>query len=960
MDDIFKVIFKMEADASGLVKGLNEVNSKYAESNKELQKQETELQRLLDLESQLQQGRAKATSPNAIIKYNTELKNTAEQIKKVKESVENMTVVNDKVGKSAKALNEQIKGAFDATRINAVNREAKEFEKTLHASTLPPPKITNEFIRLRSELKQAKSDLIDAFGSGNQEEIQKAAQKVGGIQDRINSLNDTVRNFATGSKFKIINNLFRDIAVNIASFDFSQANEQAKQLLAVSKAMTFKEALGGIKDLGSTFLNIGKSLLRNPIFLLGAAIFAIISNFDKLKNAGGAIGATFRFIGGIVDSLKESFFFLTDAIGLTEQALQKLNEQKLTNLKAEVEQLDKLTERYIKLLKSQNQDTEKAEKERLNIIITNSLKQLDAYRALQKSRGELTEDEKKDFNDLAEKIADARTEIVVIENESLNKRRELAKKYAADIRAIFDDLDKRIKEQTTRGQSFKISTELDPGSTAQIRAEFALRKRLELEDIAETRKLALEKVKTKKDAAIVEQKIDALTKITNLNRTRELNKAIIDADSKLILEKDEIQKNANLSEVEQFIASNKLSEEEAAAERVSILIQYYNERQKLLENQLAREKAAGLSSLDSEKNLADLIIKGQEEVAKALDVQLRLILKNSLAREAEEQRHQDVMNQLQGDSESQRLFKQLEFEKKKLEILKASGKATEQELKEQSNKVEEVERTAREKRIQENIGYFEQISNAAFNATEQVINAKIKEIDKLSELQSKRVEDAKEIADKGNAELYELEQKRLEDLNKQREIFVKRQQALATIELIANTAIAVSKAAAQGGVAAAITIAAALIALTGGLIQARSIASQAAYYEGGYTGEGDPKRESKALGKKSYIYHNKEFVFNHEKTGKYRDIFEGIHRGDIDLADWKRKVAAYEQLRIGAMFQQKSDSVDMGKVEKELSYIRTAIENQSTSVNLDENGLSMRFKKIRSRNSFIKNNIGRA
>ncbi len=40
--------------------------------------------------------------------------------------------------------------------------------------------------------------------------------------------------------------------------------------------------------------------------------------------------------------------------------------------------------------------------------------------------------------------------------------------------------------------------------------------------------------------------------------------------------------------------------------------------------------------------------------------------------------------------------------------------------------------------------------------------------------------------------------------------------------------------------------------------------SQAQFYEGGYTGDGDPREQSLALGKKPYIYHKKEYVVNHE------------------------------------------------------------------------------------------------
>jgi hypothetical protein len=1027
VSELFKVIFQLEGDSSGAVKALNEVNAKYREQNTELQKQEEELQKLQKHFTDLENAKAKANNPTAIVKYNAELKKTREEIEKVRGVTENLKVSTDSLGKSTDNLGKKINDAFDQTKLNGFKSEAKnlftnpiqqierlrkeselleqslgkattaeefkkisseiqknndeikKFEKTLNDATKPPPKITGEFARLKIELKKAKDELQAAFGTGSQKDIEKSAQKVGDIQDKINSLNDTVKNFASGSKFKIIGNLFRDIAGNLFQLDFAQANEQSKQLLAITKSITFKDAIRGIKDLGGTLLNVGTALLANPIFLLGTVVVLLIANFEKLKTSGGILGGTLTFLSHVVEGLKFALVSLTDAIGLTELAFQRLNEQKLDGLKKQAEVADLVAKRIIRIQNSLRLDTEQTEKDRLQIIINNAEAQLKVYKKLEKSKGDLTKEERDDYHALARTIGDSRAEITAVENEGYLRRKEAAETYARDIRKLFDDLNQRIKQQQAAGTKFKIQTEFESGSVDQIKADFNLRKKLEEDDIDRTRKNAIESVenfkkaelekrkdaistkiineKAAKELAEVEDKIQKLRNVTTINRRRELSKALIDAEFKAAKDRIEIQKNANLSELEEFIASNKLTEEQAAEARVEILIQYYNDRQKLLQKQIEREKAAGLNTVEAQKELNELLIKGNEEVAKALDAQLRLILKNSLARISEEERHQDVINQLQGDSESQRLRKQLEFEKEKLRILKESNKATEQEIKDQQNKVEELEKTAKQKRILENIGYFEQISTAAFNATNQVINAKLQEIDKLTELQQKRVDDAKDIAQDGNAELYELEQKRLDDLNKQRELFVRRQQALATIELIANTAIAVSKAAAQGGVAAAITIAAALIALTGGLIQARSIASQAAYYDGGYTGDGNPRDESKAIGTKPYTYHKAEFVMNHQKTAKYKDIFQAIHKGDIDLHDWQRKVVAYEGMKFN---NYRPEPVDFTKMEGKLNTLIAAVEGQSTSLVFDEHGLQARFKNIKTRNGFLKGNIGKA
>jgi len=57
--------------------------------------------------------------------------------------------------------------------------------------------------------------------------------------------------------------------------------------------------------------------------------------------------------------------------------------------------------------------------------------------------------------------------------------------------------------------------------------------------------------------------------------------------------------------------------------------------------------------------------------------------------------------------------------------------------------------------------------------------------------------------------------------------------------------------------------------------------------QGGYTGEGNPHEESRALGDKSYTYHKKEFVLNHELTGKHRNFFEALHQDKLHKLTWQ-------------------------------------------------------------------------
>lgn len=270
--------------------------------------------------------------------------------------------------------------------------------------------------------------------------------------------------------------------------------------------------------------------------------------------------------------------------------------------------------------------------------------------------------------------------------------------------------------------------------------------------------------------------------------------------------------------------------------------------------------------------------------------------------------------------------------------------------------------TAREEMLKQ-IGYFQGLEKAIIDALQKMIAMKIAETDNYIAQQEKRIAATKEIADRGNAQVLELEQKRLDELNKKREKYVRQQQGLAALELIANTAVAVSKAASQTGVAAAVGIAAALIALVAGLASARSIASQAAFYEGGYTGDGNPREESGAVGKRPYIYHKAEFVMDHKKTRQFRDIFEDIHGGKVDLKEWKQKVHLFDSLGGMQMFMNKApyqvapqvnNIIQLKSLEGKFDDLNNTFKSLRLGLNIDENGFTTFMQKHISRDNHIK------
>lgn len=774
--ELFKAIFKIEGDSESAIKALNDVNKKYEQSSDLMKDQAALLKKLQAEEAKLIQGRAQANNPTQAAIYNKKLEESAQAITKLQVAMAGTTAGTKNLKKESDSLTESLRQAFDGTIVNAAKTEIEAFNKKIGDSEKP-------LSSLRTQLKDLKAQIANATSD---EEFAKLAAQAGEIQDRLNDATEAARIFATDSKFQSVGRALSGVAGDLLSLDFEGAAQKAKLLDEASKSITFKDGLNGIKSLGTTLLSVGKSLLTNPIFLIGSAVALIVSNFDALTKAGGPVGDFFSGISKAIEFVTTGFVKLTDAIGLTNSEFAKLNQDRIDEFdKNTKKQLDNY-DREIRLRRGLGIETESIEIRKQKAIIRTAELEFKAMDAVvQKSKsvnGIIEKDFMVRYEELKKIISEANTEIEIIEKESATRKAERLKKESDDLLAAVE-YNLKIRQ-----------SEYD-------------------RDLEANRKYLTDKEQDNFDAYI---------------KSEELRKQVI---------QDNIDGDALFEEL-----SKKQDER---------------------------------SQEEYEKKLA---IKKQED-------QLR------------------------------------------------------------------------QQKIQAELDGINQISNAAANAASQIISAQQNELEKTISFQSQRVQEVRAIAEKGNVQLLELEQKRLDDLNSQREKFVKQQQQLALVELVTNSTIAIAKAAAQGGAAAPFTIAATLIALGAGFIQARSLASSQGFYKGGYTGDGDPRQESTAVGRKPYTYHKAEFVFNHEKTSKFKDIFQDIHSGNIDLHDWQNKVDAFESMRL--MPISKDVHIDIGSLQSELKMLRKAVEGQSTFLNFDENGLSARFQNIKVRQDYIKNNLAR-
>ena len=229
---------------------------------------------------------------------------------------------------------------------------------------------------------------------------------------------------------------------------------------------------------------------------------------------------------------------------------------------------------------------------------------------------------------------------------------------------------------------------------------------------------------------------------------------------------------------------------------------------------------------------------------------------------------------------------------------------------------------------------LEDIGQAVLDFTATFIDAQIQQTDAAIAQQQRRVDAAKEIADKGNVALLKAEQERLDNLNRQRATFVRQQQSLAAVEIAVNSAIAVAKAATEPG--APLTIVAILAAMAVGFAQARAQAKAASTFaKGGYTGDGHQFQEAGTV-------HKGEFVMNAQRTRQYRPLLEAIHSG--------------RHPELAKSVNEKVFVINSKSTDERLERIERAIMSQKgLQLSIDEKGINGIVSRINYKNQRINN-----
>jgi len=222
-----------------------------------------------------------------------------------------------------KELNVQI----NATS-TAINQGAQSFDNVAVAQD----EVVTSSKSLKAQLRELQAQL--AATDPDSAKYRELAAAAGELKDKIQDAAQAVGTQAGGA-FERVSGSLGLVTSRITSLDFEGAAEGAKQLAANISQVKPGDIANGVKGIGSAFASVGKALLTNPIFLIGAAIAAAIVYADELLS----------LIDGVTDAEQEALNVQKeraavakqnfDNISATEETLKRqgLTEEQITQLK---------------------------------------------------------------------------------------------------------------------------------------------------------------------------------------------------------------------------------------------------------------------------------------------------------------------------------------------------------------------------------------------------------------------------------------------------------------------------------------------------------------------------------------------------------------------------------------------------------------------------------------------------
>jgi hypothetical protein len=508
-------------------------------------------------------------------------------------------------------------------------------------------------------VKSLKAELRETIQQLQQTELgteafDKLNQKAAALKDRMAEVNEQVAVFATGSKYEQVSNSLGEIGAGLRDMDFDRVTNGAKLFAQTSKSITFKDAIGSLKQMGSAFVSIGKTILTNPLFLIVAVVGAIIAAVIALLDELGILKVIFKAVGDAIGWVIQQLKDFLDWIGLTDYAAEesaaKQAEAQEKIAQSHADKRAKVTDAYdheIRLAQIAGENTVEMERQKQYAIIETSREEIAALRLKMESlkiAGTLTKEKSDEIRaaitELKTGIREASQEIQVInatevaDNNAANEKKAADNKAAAEKRAA-----QRKQEKADRLAALRAIQDAETELIKDAQLKEYEENRIKYERlIADT--LANEKLlQTEKD------KLAFALKQQQLAAELALDKKYL--DEKAALEKEAADKKAELAETQkqaviagaeemakknQEIAAKEVEEAAKAAEQKATIEQQYRDSVVALSegifaisNSLGKqdekskeERAKRQFNIQKAMNLAMAVIDGHKAITASL------------------------------------------------------------------------------------------------------------------------------------------------------------------------------------------------------------------------------------------------------------------------------------------------------------------------------------------------------
>jgi hypothetical protein len=249
---------------------------------------------------------------------------------------------------------------------------------------------------------------------------------------------------------------------------------------------------------------------------------------------------------------------------------------------------------------------------------------------------------------------------------------------------------------------------------------------------------------------------------------------------------------------------------------------------------------------------------------------------------------------------------------------------------------------------------------------QQVNSVEAASLDRSIALQEKRVERARDIAEKGNAEYLEMEEKRLDELERKREENARRQmainQALTLSQALVATVSAIAQAVSTGSPLAAIAAVAAVVgAIAAGYAFVGSLQPVSAnFYEGTeyVEGRGRPRGKDTVPARLTIG----ERVVTAQRNQEYWDSLHAIHNKLIPPDILNNFVNQYPTLNFNRLEEATTHKLSLGgEVKPELDRLNTTMEKVvgaiagiGINLSMDEDGFSASIASFLHKKAMLK------